>query len=153
MPESRALLESLSSALDALQEILSTQTAALRGNDADALAELIRSQEGRVADVMHQWSALTDALCLPQPPSRGQIEEALPLHADAPLKELWGGILAKAEAAEQANRLNGRLIDEQLRRTRSALQVLQGASDQRALYGSDGRTLDLFTPNRSIDEA
>jgi flagellar biosynthesis/type III secretory pathway chaperone len=44
------------------------------------------------------------------------------------------------------------LIEEQMRRTQAAMQVLQSASS-RGLYGADGRMNDLLNTTRSIDSA
>ncbi len=153
MGGSQENLEALATALSALHDTLSRQTEALERNDTDALPELTQAQQLKAAEVERCWSALIDRLGLPQPLSRRQVEEALPIRTDSRLSDLWASILAMAEAAERVNRLNGKLIAQQLRRTQGALQVLHGAASQRTLYGSDGRVLDLFSPNRSIDEA
>lgn len=64
----------------------------------------------------------------------------------------WARIVGLIDATQQQNRLNGRLLEEQLRRTRSALDILQSAAGQQALYGADGHSVELLSPQRSIDE-
>jgi flagellar biosynthesis/type III secretory pathway chaperone len=64
----------------------------------------------------------------------------------------WHRLEKLTHAAAQLNRVNGRLIEEQMRRTQAAMQVLQSASS-RGLYGADGRMNDLLNTTRSIDSA
>jgi flagellar biosynthesis/type III secretory pathway chaperone len=66
---------------------------------------------------------------------------------------LWQETEAQVHRAEQLNRLNSKLIDEQLRRTQAAAQVLRAAAGGRTLYGADGRMSDSLIQNRSIDTA
>jgi flagellar biosynthesis/type III secretory pathway chaperone len=56
------------------------------------------------------------------------------------------------QEAARLNRINGRLIEEQMRSTQAAMQVLQSASI-RSLYGSDGRLSNVLDNYRSIDSA
>jgi flagellar biosynthesis/type III secretory pathway chaperone len=72
--------------------------------------------------------------------------------ADAIPSADWQLLEKLTADAARLNRVNGRLIEEQMRRTQAAMQVLQSAST-RSLYGADGRFSDGLNLNRSIDSA
>lgn len=145
------LLDALGSSLGALHDTLARENEVLGKADPGALPEMTQRKEHLVSDLARTWSALATQLDVPV--SRDSIDQALAARSEPGLPEIWRRILAMANDVDQLNRLNGRLIDEQLRRTQGAMEILQSAARQRALYGSDGRSVDLFNQNRTIDEA
>lgn len=145
------LLDGLVSGLDTLHATLRRENEALAVGTPDTLPTLIQAKEHLIGDLARTWSALAARLGVPV--SRRMIGQALNDHGEPGLAQTWSRVQALAQEVDRLNRLNGRLIEEQLRRTQGALQILQSAARQRGLYGSDGRTVDLFDPQRSIDEA
>lgn len=153
MSELHARLDALSGLLRKLQDTLTRETEALQRGDAEALPELTATKEGHARALASAWTALTEQLNLPSPVSRQAIEQALDRRREPGLNEAWAGIVGLVGEAERLHRLNGLLIEEQLRRTRYALDILQSAASRQALYGADGHSVEFLYPQRSIDEA
>lgn len=142
-------IDALARELAAFIDLLEQEAAALAANQADALSPLTTLRESTNRRLAGLWQSLTGSLGLPAASSLATLgERCLALAPDA-----WRQLEELARHAERMNRLNSRLIDEQLRRTQVAVQVLRNAAGGRALYGADGRASDLFNPNRSIDTA
>ncbi|MCU0840800.1 MAG: flagellar protein FlgN [Thiobacillaceae bacterium] len=146
-------LDTLSERLSALHETLVRESEVLRSGNPDPLAELARHKDRLTQEVGRALADLGALLELQRPVRRQHIQTALAARPDPRLSKAWRDILAVADEAERLNRLNGRLIEEQMRRNQSALDILQSAAQRRTLYGADGHAVELFTPNRSIDEA
>lgn len=153
MSELHGRLDALAGLLRNLLETITREGEALQKGDAEALPELTTTKEQHARALASAWTALTDQLGLPSPVSRQSIEQALHARSDPLLTEAWSRILGLVGETERMNRLNGRLIEEQLSRTQSALEILQSAASQHALYGADGHSMELTSPQRSIDEA
>ncbi len=147
------LLESLSNHLRALLDIIAAENRALERGDPESLPQLNQGKEDIARVLTRDWTSLTQGLGLSPPVSRASLEHALNDHPEPGLGEAWTRVQALIEETDRLNRLNGRLIDEQLRRTRGAIDILQAAASQRALYGADGYSVDLFSKSREIDEA
>ncbi|MDO9227316.1 MAG: flagellar protein FlgN [Pseudomonadota bacterium] len=144
-----AHLEALARELEVFIDLLEREASALGANQADALAPLTMQRESTNRRLADLWRDLTRALGLPATTRLDALRESsLGVAPDA-----WRQVEELARHADRMNRLNSRLIDEQLRRTQVAVQVLRNAAGGRALYGADGRVSDLFNPNRSIDSA
>ncbi len=142
-------LDALARELAAFISLLEQEAAALAANQADALTPLIAQREAANRRIASLWQALTSGLGQSATSSLAALrEQCLSL---AP--ESWRQVEEMARHAERMNRLNSRLIDEQLRRTQAAVQVLSNAAGSRTLYGADGRVSEFLNPNRSIDSA
>lgn len=146
-------LDTLYERLSALRESLVREAEVLRSGSPDPLTELAQQKERLIQAVGQALTELGTILGLQGPVRRLHIQTALDARPDPRLRQAWQRVLTLADEAERLNRLNGRLIEEQMRRNHSALEVLQSAAQRRSLYGADGHAVDLFTPNRSIDEA
>jgi flagellar biosynthesis/type III secretory pathway chaperone len=142
-------LDALAQELGAFISLLEQEAAALAANQADALTPLIEQRETVNRRLAGLWQALTGAAGLPGSSGLAVLRE----HCIGLVPEGWRQVEELARHAERLNRLNSRLIDEQLRRTQAAVQVLRSAAGSRMLYGADGRMSDLLNPNRSIDIA
>ncbi len=145
-------LQALAEHLGAMRATLATEGEALQRGDADALPDCVGRKEAQAKALVAAWGDLTNQLGLTEASSRAAVEQAI-ARADPGLGATWAGIVGLVDEIGRLNRLNGQLIQEQLRRTQTALEILQTAAGQAALYGSDGRSIELFGPNRSIDEA
>lgn len=142
-------LDALARELTTFIDLLEQESAALAANQADALGPLTTQRDGMNRRIASLWLNLTGSLGLPgSSPFSTLGERCLALAPDA-----WRQVEELARHAERMNRLNSRLIDEQLRRTQVAVQVLRNAAGGRTLYDADGRVSDLFQSNRSIDSA
>jgi len=142
-------LANLKGELSGFLALLDEETAALGANQADALAPLLTRRDAANRRLSGLWQALSANLALPADAGIAAVRERC---AGQAAKE-WAAVEALARRAEQQNRLNGKLVDEQLHRTQAALQVLHSAAGNRTLYGSDGRMSDFLDSNRSIDTA
>jgi flagellar biosynthesis/type III secretory pathway chaperone len=142
-------IDALARELEAFIDLLEREASALAANQADALSPLTTQRDSTNRRLTALWLNLTGSLGLPGDSSLATLSE----HCFALAPDAWRKLDELARHAERMNRLNSRLIDEQLRRTQVAVQVLRNAAGGRALYGADGRASDLFNPNRSIDTA
>lgn len=142
-------MDALARELAAFVDLLESEAAALAGNQADALEPLTARREQTNRRLAESWRNLTAGL---GEPATATLESLRP-RGLAAAPEAWRQVEELARQAERMNRLNSRLIDEQLRRTQTAVQVLRDAAGGRALYGADGQVSNLFNSNRSIDTA
>ncbi len=148
----RQRLDHLQARLRDLHQVMTREGEALRQGRTDALPELSAAKERSAHAVTEGWVSLTAALGLPSSASRAEIERHLTGHGDPGLMAAWMDTMALAEETGRMNRLNGRLIQESLARTRRALEVLQSAAQQQGLYGADGLGVEIFSHSRTIDE-
>lgn len=153
MSELHGRLDTLSGLLRDLLETITLEGDLLQRGDAEALPELTATKEQRARALASAWAGLTDQLHLSPPVTRQAIEQALDGRSEPGVAEAWSKIVGLIDQMERLNRLNGRLIEEQLRRTQNALDILHTAASQQALYGADGHSVELLSPQRSIDEA
>ncbi len=58
----------------------------------------------------------------------------------AEINQAWQKLLQQTRAAKEFNRTNGLLINTQLGRNQSALNVLTGSNNMSSVYGPDGQT-------------
>ncbi|MDD5388215.1 MAG: flagellar export chaperone FlgN [Gallionellaceae bacterium] len=144
-----AHLDALARELATFISLLEQEAAALAANQADALTPLISQREAANRRIASLWQTLTSSFG--QPASTGL--SALREQCIGLAPESWRQMEEMTRHAERMNRLNSRLIDEQLRRTQAAVQVLRNAAGSRTLYGADGRMSESLNPNRSIDTA
>ena len=145
-PSNAPHLADLASELDRFSTLLEQEAAALGSGTADALAPLIAQREAMNRRLASLWQALLDSVGLPAGAALATVRERCG-------GEAWHQVEQQLQRTERMNRLNSRLIDEQLRRTQAAVQVLQSAAGNRTLYGADGRMSDFSNLNRTIDTA
>ncbi len=143
-------LKTLNRELEAFLALLEEETLALGKGDADRLGEITHARSGASQRLAELWRRLAEQLGLPA--DAGLPALRLRAWADAKPSTDWQLLEKLTQEAARHNRVNGRLIEEQMRRTQAAMQVLQSASS-RNLYGADGRLSDLLNINRSIDSA
>lgn len=150
MSSSSQNLSDLNRYLEAFLGLLEEEALALSSGDAERLGDLTQQRHGASRQLADAWQLMAGQLGLDAnaglPALRLRAFNGLPPSAD------WLRLEQLTHEAARLNRVNGRLIEEQMRRTQSALQVLQSASS-RSLYGADGRLNDLLNTTRSIDSA
>jgi len=72
------------------------------------------------------------------PSNEDGMQDLLQQQPDEPVAQLWQQLLKQVESAQRLNNTNGLLINSQLGRFRSALNVLSGHNND--IYGPDGQT-------------
>jgi len=144
-----AHLDALAHELSAFISLLEQEAAALAANQADALTPLIAQRESANRRLAERWLDLTSELRLPITTALAVLRE----HCLGQAPESWRQVEEMVRHAERLNRLNSHLIDEQLRRTQMAVQVLHSAAGSRMLYGADGHMSELPNSNRDIGSA
>ncbi len=142
-------LEALAQELTAFSQLLEEEAAVLATSHADALTPLVARRDVANRGIARHWHGLTASLGLPETAGLATLRE----RCGATVAEPWQRVEELARQVERMNRLNSRIIDEQLRRTQAAVQVLRNAAGSRTLYGADGRVSEFLNPNRSIDTA
>ncbi|OYY93154.1 MAG: hypothetical protein B7Y41_12570 [Hydrogenophilales bacterium 28-61-23] len=143
-------LQTLNHQLEAFLALLEEEAIALAGGNAEQLGELTHQRHAASQRLAESWRQLTQQHGLPANASLPALRiRAFP---DAQPDTNWQLLERLTHEADRLNRINGRLIEEQMRRTQAAMQVLQSAST-RTLYGADGRLSDPKNLNRSIDSA
>lgn len=139
-----AALEAEHAAFEEFVGVLESESAALAGNDIDALPALARAKSDKVVLLSRMFE------------ERRAFMRAAGFEADragmaqwmivqggadgARLSKLWASLLERAAHAQQLNEANGALIDTRLRFNQSALAALQAAAQNTAGYGPDGTT-------------
>ena len=149
MSSCATLVAELGRELDGFIALLEEEASALAAAQADALPPLLGRRDGINRRLATLWRHLAASLGLAENSRFDTLREKGQQQAP----EGWRDMEERLRRAEMLNRLNSRLIDEQLRRTQAAVQVLRGAAESRMLYGADGRASDFLNPNRSIDKA
>lgn len=145
-----AQLHKLSQHLEGFLALLEEESLALASGNSERLSDLTGQRQFASRQLGDDWKQLAAHLGLSA--DAGLPALRLRAFSDVPPSALWLQLEKLTHEAARLNRVNGRLIDEQMRRTQTALQVLQGASS-RGLYGSDGRLNDVLNTTRSIDSA
>lgn len=131
--------------------LLGDEANALAAGDPDRLDKLIAARQNLSLGIADHWKNLASLLGLPpQAGFAGLRAKALSVASSA---ATWRQLEDLAREASHLNQINGRLIEEQLRRNQTAIQVLRNAAANRGLYGSDGRVTDFLNVNRRIDTA
>lgn len=143
-------LTTLNHELEAFLALLEEEAIALASGNSDRLGELTHERRSASQHLAEHWRQLAGLLGLPPNASLPALRTRA--FADAKPSTHWQRLENLTHEAARLNRVNGRLIEEQMRRTQAAMQVLQGAST-RSLYGADGRLSDILDINRSIDSA
>lgn len=143
-------LTALNHELEAFLALLEEEAIALSSGNSDRLGELTHERRGASQRLAEHWRRLTELLGL-QPNSSLAALRARAFAGATPGAH-WQRLENLTHETARLNRVNGRLIEEQMRRTQAAMQVLQGAA-ARNLYGADGRLSDLLDVNRSIGSA
>jgi flagellar biosynthesis/type III secretory pathway chaperone len=139
--------DALITALRDFIALLNLESAALAGNDAEALAGHAARKQQLAQALAAQWQALLMALDLKPEASLSNLRDSgLPAEVAETVQRL-------SKEADRINQINGKMIEEQIRRTQAAMNFLQRASAAHALYGADGLMVGTGKRNRSIDQA
>ncbi|MBP8902928.1 MAG: flagellar protein FlgN [Thiobacillaceae bacterium] len=144
-------LAGLTRELEAFLALLEEEAIALAAGNSDRLSELVSQRQGASLRLAGHWKDLAGLLQLP--PQAGFAALRDKAMAGAAPSPPWRLLESLTREAARLNQVNGRLIEEQMRRNQAAMRVLQSAVASRGLYGADGRVSDLPNLKRSIDSA
>ncbi len=145
-----ANLTVLNQQLEHFLALLEEEALALANGNSEQLETLTQQRLNVSLQLAEDWRRLAEQLGLPA--NSGLPALRLRAFSDSLPTANWQRLEKRTHEAARLNRVNGRLIEEQMRRTQAAMQVLQSASS-RGLYGADGRMNDLLNTTRSIDSA
>jgi|GEM_PF-3422953 len=143
-------IDALGRGLTAFVETLRNEAEALRGPDAEALADAVARKTALAAEVGAAWERFAAHASTP-PLSIDRIQQALDRFPA--LQKRWRAVRQLAEEAARLNQANGQQIELQLQRTHRALDVLQTAANPARVYGEQGQILNLIQPQRTLDKA
>lgn len=131
-------------------ELLAEEARHLVSGDSERLAAAIAQRDAISSRLALHWRTLAALLDMPANAGLAALKARGQTTVSA---AAWRQLETLALEAEHLNRVNGRLLEEQMRRTQAAMQVLQNALASRSLYGADGRVSGFPEINRRIDEA
>lgn len=142
----------LNQALLEFTALLEEEAVALAAPDPSALTPLLPRRDKSHRALANHWLKLAQLAGTPSAAGINAMREHF--FAKTPPSPAWQELERLAHSAERLNNINGRLIEEKMRRTQIAMQVLQSTLSQRSgVYGADGRVTDFMTSNRKIDSA
>lgn len=134
--------------------LLEEESKALASGDSECLSRLVSERQNLGLGIADHWKSVAGLLGLsPQEGFAALRDKALAGATPASRSSSWNELENLAREASRMNQVNGRLIEEQLRRNQAAMQILQSAAANRGLYGADGRVTDFLNVNRKIDTA
>jgi flagellar biosynthesis/type III secretory pathway chaperone len=134
--------------LIALQEEEATALAAQNSETLTAMLPRRNEAHRRLASL---WMKLAQLAGTDKPTGLVDLRERI-FAGNLP-SNTWRLLEELVHASDRLNQVNGRLIEEQMRRTQTAMQVLQSTLASRGTYGADGRVSDFLKVNRKIDSA
>lgn len=146
-----ASITQLNHALGDFIQFLEEEAVALAAKDADALGNLLPRRNEIHRMLAGSWLALSKQAGVEEP--KGLQDMKRYLFANNPPPPSWQRLEELAHVSDRLNHINGRLIEEQMRRTQAAMQVLQSSLSSRGVYGADGKVSNFMNVNRRIDSA
>lgn len=141
----------LNQALGDFIQFLEAEAVALAAKDAETLGSLLPRRNEIHRTLAGRWLDIAKQAGIEEP--KGLADMRMRLFANAPPSPAWQKLEELAHASDRLNTINGRLIEEQMRRTQAAMQVLQNSLSSRGLYGADGKVSGFMNVNRRIDSA
>ncbi len=144
-------LTRLNQALADFIQFLEEEAVALAARDAEQLGALLPRRNEIHRALAGHWMELARSAGIDQP--KGLADMRKHLFAAGPVSPDWRKLEELAHVSDRLNHVNGRLIEEQMRRTQAAMQVLQNSLASRGVYGADGKVTDFMNLNRRIDSA
>lgn len=142
--------ENLAAETEALQrfvQILQSEQEALTQGDIDKLVEYARLKSEQVVR-LSQLGANRQRILKQYGLGSAQNDISQVIRREDPdgrrcLEQHWDNLLDLAKHAQDTNRLNGAMIESQLKRNQQALAILQESAKQTSLYGKDGHAQAL----------
>lgn len=124
----------------ALLELLRQEQALLIEADADKLPGLLERKSTLVARIADMAGARHRALAeigfAPNEAGMQSWFKSRPISSE----QSWNELIALARLAKEANRINGLLINRQMRNNQNAINILQGNTQVSGIYGPNGQS-------------
>ncbi len=149
------LIEKEIGLMQALARTLAEEQTILIDNNVEALLVLTQEKNGLLGQIT-QIEKDRNTLLVQHgfgPDQQGMLElitakseESAYLH----LQECWDSLLKISADAQELNRVNGGLINRQITRNQSTLNVLQSGGQAGSMYGADGQTKISGNASRGI---
>lgn len=144
-------LARLEEALGTFCKFLEEEALALAGQDAERLSAMLPQRDEIHRGLATRWLELAKLAGTDNP--RGLADLRKRLFGQAPPPQTWLRLEELVHVSDRLNKVNGRLMEEQMRRTQVALRILQHSLSSRGVYDSGGRLTDVLNVNRRIDSA
>jgi flagellar biosynthesis/type III secretory pathway chaperone len=144
-------LTQLAQTLGNFCQFLEQEAMALASQDADSLAALLPKRDEIHRLLATHWLQLAKLAGTDHPQGLADLRQRL--FGQTPPPPAWQRLEELVHAADRLNKVNGRLMEEQIRRTQVALQILQQAASTRGVYDAAGKLTDFLNQNRQIDSA
>lgn len=144
-----ALIRDMKSFLALLEE----EAVAVASGDSEGLSRLVSERQNLGLDIAEHWKIVAALLDMSPQEGFAALRDKALAASPASRSPAWHELENLAREASRLNQVNGRLIEERLRRNQAAMQILQTAAANRGLYGADGRVTDFLNINRTIDTA
>jgi flagellar biosynthesis/type III secretory pathway chaperone len=146
-----AALAQLNRALTDFTKFLEEEAVALASQNAENLTALLPRRNEIHRALASRWLELAKLAGTDEPKGLDDLKTRL-FPGGSPPPD-WHAVEELVHVSDRLNRINGRLIEEQMRRTQVAMQILQHSLASRGVYGADGRVTDFLNVNRRIDSA
>jgi flagellar biosynthesis/type III secretory pathway chaperone len=148
MIHDQTLLTRLRQELSDFVACLEAEAEALATMQPEVLSGAVETKQRLALTVAHTWNQTLSWLksLAPEP-------DAAALDLPAELQPAWLDILNLAHRTKALNERNGQLVEAQLQRTMSALNILQTAAKPVNLYGSDGLFQDVPGLGHTLNKA
>lgn len=144
-------LTRVNAVLQEFAHLLEDEAQALASQDADKMAALLPKRLEIHERLRDAWQTLGELAGDASSKGLADLRQRLFVHTPPP--PTWHELERRVQATNRLNRINGRLIQEQMQRIQAALQVLQQSLSSRSVYDAEGHMSDLFDVNRRIDSA
>lgn len=139
-------------AVNSLLQLLKQEQAALVDADVERLAGLTE-EKSKLASQMAQLAKQRHGLLAAagfEATETGMQAWLNSAHASATDKRAWSDLLAVVKAANELNRLNGLLIGQHMARNQTALNILQGDTENSGIYGPNGQSATKIGSRRLV---
>jgi flagella synthesis protein FlgN len=134
-----ATLRAEAETLQLFQSLLDAEQQAILDSNIEALEKLTQSKLELIEHLnCHAAERQHHIIALGIHADRAGIQQWADT-AGQSAKDAWAALLKAAEAAQQANQVNGALIQTHLQHNQQALSALLAAANQASLYGPDGQ--------------
>lgn len=132
-------------------QFLEEEAMALAGQDAEKLAAMLPRRDEMHRMLATHWLQLAKLAGTDNPQGLADLRQRL--FSQVPPPQAWLRLEELVHASDRLNKVNGRLMEEQMRRTQVALQILQHSVTHRGVYDAGGKLTDFLNQNRRIDSA
>jgi flagellar biosynthesis/type III secretory pathway chaperone len=146
------LLEDEVVLMRSLDQLLTEEEIVLTNNEAEKLGTITPEKNGLLAQIIElekNRNLLLSSIGY-TPDARGMQDFFSTSSDNVAMEEIWKNLLVISSNAQEKNRTNGLLINRQLSRNQSALNILQQNNQTGSMYGSDGQSKNSPTTGRGI---